>query len=236
MKKYNQIYLNGCSYTAINTLHKVYGNFLSDELGIPVTNAAVRGSCNARIFRRTIDDLITKNKDTLVIIGLSFVNRDELWYEDNQIEILSRIPDTDKWKDSKLITANYVLSSLDAISTRDRMIDLNVNRQLAHFYTNLFMFTNTLENLGFDYFIFSAAENSDWREANFDFFNSWQITKQCLDNPKIYNLHTFSLKKFAIDNDLACTDTWHLYEDGHKCFSEFLLNKIKNLYNENFML
>ena len=222
MKKYKQIYINGDSYSA-KTDFKVYGDFLSESLSLPVINMAVPGSNNNRIFRRTIDDLILLEKNTLVIIGLSFITRDELWHEDTALN--GHYPDRDKWPDSNLITADFFYNKNDINFNNDRMIDLNINRQLSHFYLNLYMFSKTLENLGFDYIIFSAAHNIDWKNANFTFFNSLNIVKECLTNQKIYKLHEFCFRNLAEAENLECTNTWHLLEKGHKFFSDFLINK-----------
>jgi len=49
------IIINGDSYSAPHTTTKVYGDFLSEQLGIPVKNYAIAGSNNDRILRSTIN-------------------------------------------------------------------------------------------------------------------------------------------------------------------------------------
>ena len=47
--------------------------------------------------------------------------------------------------------------------------------------------------------------------------NAWKYIQQ--DN----NIQIlFSIPKFANDRNLSTTDTGHMYEDGHKQFSEYL--------------
>jgi hypothetical protein len=226
MNKYDSIYINGDSYSAPIADQLVYGDYLKTSLDIEVVNRARRGSSNHRIFRTSLEDLSDKN-NCLAIIGLSFITRDETWYEGNDPDIQSNIPDTDTYSATRLITLDYLMEYDSWQKIKDNIVDMNVNRQLTHFYTNLFMFANTLENLGIDYFIFSAADNQDWRKANWPFITSLKTTQWCSANKNIHQLHKFCIPKFAQENNLPTNSTGHLYADGHEMFSKYLIDTIK---------
>jgi hypothetical protein len=229
MSKYDFIYVNGDSYSAENSGSKCYSDFLHDKLNIPVFNKASAGGNNYRITRIALENILemkSQHPSMLAILGMSFITRDEIWYDD--IEQSQVIPDRAEFPQSRLATSR-VLDNGPWDKIKDRIVDLNINRQLVHFYTNLYMLTQTLENFGIDYFIFSAARNDGWREANWSFINSLQIVKECNSNPKIFNLHDFSIPVFAEQNNIKTTNTGHLFENGHDKFSDFLIKQLKLL-------
>jgi len=234
MKKYDNVYINGDSYSAPTGKHLVYSDFIAQELNVPVINQSVPGSNNYRIFRTSVESLLSARQESpisnmLAIIGLSFVTRDEIWYEDSEQTLLNKIPDLDIYPYSKLLTSDFLLDNKGWSATRDIIVDLNINRQLTHFYTSLFMFVNTLENHNIDYIIFSAADNSDWRNADWNFLKSLEVFNQCNRNSNIIDLHTFNIRAFAKERNLTTTSTYHLFEDGHKEFGRFLLDKINEI-------
>ena len=93
---YDCILINGDSYSA-PTNYKVYGNFLSEKLGIPVINFAIPGSNNQRILRSSIEylqQIKSEYSNPLVVIGWSFIRRIEVWYYGNNQKLLNAIPDS----------------------------------------------------------------------------------------------------------------------------------------------
>jgi hypothetical protein len=226
MTNYDFIYVNGDSYSAKNADFKCYSECLQDKLDIPVYNNAIMGSNNYRIIRITLENILEMRVQyprMLAILGMSFITRDEIWHDENSKKSLA-VPDLTEFPGSKLITSRVLNGTWDEI--KDHIVDLNINRQLVHFYTNLYMLTQTLEKHNIDYFIFSAAKNDGWKEANWSFINSLRIVKECNSNPKIFNLHNFSIPVFAEQNGISTTSSGHMYSDGHDKFSEFLIEKL----------
>ena len=76
------IYVNGDSYTKMSD-GKTYCDFLSEKFNCESTNAAISGSCNSRILRTSLRDLINLKKertdDIIAVISLSFLLRIEVW-------------------------------------------------------------------------------------------------------------------------------------------------------------
>ena len=75
------LYVNGDSYSVVSD-GKKYSDFLGESLGRTVINNAIPGSCNDRIFRTSLRDLIelkSKHSDVIAVISLSFPIRTELW-------------------------------------------------------------------------------------------------------------------------------------------------------------
>jgi len=88
------VYVNGCSYASISD-GKRYSEYLAEHFNCDSVNAAIPGSCNSRILRTSLRDLINlkkQHKDIVAIISLSFVLRTEVWNRDPNRQ--------DRWKQS----------------------------------------------------------------------------------------------------------------------------------------
>ena len=75
------VYSNSCSF-GIKQEHPVYAELVATEFGAKLVNSGQAGSCNRRITRTSLRDLINlknQNNNILCLIGLSFITRTELW-------------------------------------------------------------------------------------------------------------------------------------------------------------
>ncbi len=220
------IFLNGDSYSAYAPEKITYGEFLRDQLNVPLINQAVVGSNNDRIIRSSIDyisSLIEQGQRPLVIIGLSFVRRLEVWYYGNNKDILSKIPDSHS--NLNLITLSHLVDARE-VTTEQKALIIDttdvLHKRLIDFYMNLFLFYSWLEKLELDYFIFSPARNTDCSPYSLN-ISRLKFVNQCLNNPKIWNLHNFCFLDWAKDHDMDAKPTGHLSTDGHKKFADILL-------------
>jgi hypothetical protein len=219
-----EVYINGDSYSAEPIGQISYSSFIANIIDIPVINHAVAGSCNDRIFRTALEYCanLKQNQRPLIIIGFSFITREEIWVEDIA-KYSVRIKD---YPGSQLITSNW-MDKVDE-STMHAIIDQNINKQVTHFYTKLFMFVQTLKSIDLPYYIFSAANNTDYRNLNWNSLKNLQMFQRLSQDSNIVNLHEFNIGKWAKDNHLNTTPTYHLYEDGHKMFADYLLKNVIN--------
>ena len=227
--EYDCILINGDSYSAPMLDQKVYGDFLSEHFDIPLRNYAIPGSNNQRILRSSIEHLHyikSEFQNPLIIIGWSFVRRLEVWYYGNKQNIIKQIPDS---PESRFITLDRIISAGEATLEQKALIneDLFVHKQLMDFYTNLYMFAHMLESQSLNYVFFSAARNTDTPIHCFPYIESLLQVKWVANNPNIFKLHDFCIMQWAKENDPACHPvTGHLSEDGHKKFSNFILNNV----------
>jgi hypothetical protein len=220
--------INGDSYSAKNSNHKVYADFLQQQLGVPVYNHAWSGSNNQRIIRSTLEN-IHQYKNPLVLIGWSFIRRIEVWYYGENQSIIKRIPDRnqgiDESKQSRFVTLNLLLGAKEATLEQKCLVseDLFVHKQLTDFYTNLYLFAHTLESMNIKYKFFSAAKNTEIPINCFPYIESLHQVQWCAQNKNFYNLHDFCILDWAKENDLdAHPVTGHLSETGHKLFTNLL--------------
>ena len=222
------ILVNGDSYSAKNYKHKIYADFLQQQLDVPVYNCAQIGSNNQRIIRSTLEH-IHQYKNPLVLIGWSFIRRIEVWYYGKKQSIINRIPDRireiDDSKQSRFVTLDLLLNQNEATLEQKCLVneDLFVHKQLTDFYTNLYMFAHTLESMNIKYKFFSAAKNTDLPVNCFPYIESLHQVQWCAQNENFYKLHDFCILNWSKENDPdAHPVTGHLSENGHKLFANLL--------------
>ena len=227
--KFDCLVINGDSYSAKIGQQKVYSDFISEALDIPVKNYAKPGSNNKRIIRSTIEYLLELKKqyhNPLVIIGWSFVRRQEVWYYGNNQKIIQGMFDN---TESRLITLDYLLNADEATLEQKSMIlpDIQIHKALTDFYTDLYLFSNYLRLNNIDFFWFSGARNTDCPIERFPYLQSLEQVKSVSIDPNIFKLHDFCVMHWAKENDPDSHPvTGHLSEQGHKKFAEFLLEKL----------
>ena len=226
---WDNIYVNGDSYSATCDKHPVYSDYLDGN----VVNAAIQGSNNERIFRSSVEHLQKfKNTNTLAIIGFSFMSRHEAWYTGTDKKLLQicyennamDFPITKTLFDPiLLITADHLLNHdhKDAHAKSLIMYE-NFTQVLIDFCTKLEMFTGWLENNSIKYFIFNAPDLKDWSSCNWDFIKQTTAYVNLINNNNIYNFFDFSIPEFSAQHNKEPSATGHMDGPGHKAFSEFL--------------
>ena len=240
MTKFDCIFINGDSYSAekgylcLADKDKVYGNFLSRILNIPVKNVAIPGSSNDRILRSSIEyinELKQQYQNPLVIIGWSFIRRIEVWYYGDDTKILKNVPDIKFNEHSKLCTLDFLINKNEASLEQKILVneDMHIHKALTDFYTKLYLFATMLESQNLKYLFFSAAKNIDCPTSCFPFIDSLFQTNWIKQNPSVYQLHEFCIMNWAKKNDPeAHPVTGHLSTVGHEKFAHYLLDVMIN--------
>lgn len=228
------LYVNGDSYTAKLYEWDTYSTVLGKNLGIPSVNKAIHGSSNDRITRSTLEDCIAylnQGIKPFVVLAYSFVSREEVWSETASKHLVAKYnPDNS----GLLVTLDWLLQEKgQGLTTeeKNRFIDLNINKQMTDFYTSVYLMANTLENIGIDYFIFSGADNSDYKELNWDYLQTLQMYNKVTNNKNIADLHDLSISGWAKKNNVPTQSTGHLLSGKeHELFGNYLYeNYIKKL-------
>lgn len=232
---YDCLLINGDSYSAA-TSFPVYADALGQELNLPVINIATPGSSNDRILRSSIEKILElkqQNKNPLVIIGWSFIRRLEVWYYGDKLKGLN-IPDTagkQSHQSPRFVTLDMLIHHNLATIEQKCLIqeDLFVHKQLTDFYTKVYLLANTLNGLGVNWFMFSAAKNIEIPVHCFPYIDSLAHVKWCQEQKNIRELHNFCIQRWAEENDPECLPvTKHLSEAGHKKFSGVLLDWLRS--------
>jgi hypothetical protein len=249
------IYCNGDSYSNQmyhpSLLNSVYANFVSNECNGFVINAAISGSCNRRIIRTTLHDLLLQrqhnpDQQIIALIGLSFEIRSELWHEQAHPQIASESNFVTHQFSEQLNWRQNLLNNKDIETENEHRFENKFFKQYsqgrAYFYSpyaerinlmvDLIMLRSLLDSIGVQFLIFQSpkAELLE-REYLIDFF------KQHIDNdPRFLDLENFGFCDWANNQGfvpLDCLDKpniGHYGADAHKAFAEqILIPKLREL-------
>ena len=232
------LFLNGDSYSALCPDRITYGEFLSKKLNVPLINNAIPGSNNDRIIRSSVEsitDLLETGKTPLVVIGLSFIRRLEVWYYGNNTKLLSRVPDrADDHSSLKLITLDHLMNT-NEITTGQKELFIEttdtLHKRLIDFYMDLFLFCNWLEKMNLQYFVFSPASNTECNTFSLN-ISGLKFIDWCKDNQRIWKLIDFCFLDWAKDHDPEADVTGHLSTNGHRKFTDILIENLNSLFGE----
>jgi|688.fasta_scaffold17000_15 hypothetical protein len=241
------VYSNGDSYSAYNPDIKKYCDFLGDKLNCQVINSAIPGSCNDRILRTSIRDLMSlqkKHKDIVAVISLSFTIRSELWLKDHSYS---------KWKNSNdgdFFSCQFTLSH-DWFNDKNKKVVNDIYKQYAKQWLNWFnieaettkllhqlvLLTSWLKTNKIKYVILSSAlqEPVDFTSP---FISSFY--DELINDSNILNIFEQSFTEWCNEHGFAPINDYlqsihgktyiigHRDQLAHQAFAEYLLeNYIK---------
>lgn len=237
------IYCNGDSYSDEN-YHKslkenTYAHFLGNYFNGFVINNAIRGSCNRRIIRSSVYDLIQQRElnptqKIFAVIGLSFELRGEIW-TDKKLTVSERESNFQTHVFSKETDWKERLLNLMPINNNDPGSFLDKYSQgRAYFYSpyaerinlmcDLIMMQSLLKELNINFLIFQAAPAEKLEtEHLLDFF------KTRLNTDNFIDFETFNLCNWCYENNFVPLDFQdrpkiaHYGPDAHQAFAEKIL-------------
>ena len=245
------IYCNGDSYSD-DQCHpsvqgKTYGYQVGEVLNGFVISKSISGSCNRRIMRTSLHDLIEQRQSNprqkiIALINLSFEIRDEIWIdtkvddrppEESHFRTHQFSRDLD-WRDKlfkNVLTTD--LSFTKKYSTSEKFLR-KWSEGRAFFYSSyaercnllmdLVLFSNFLDSLSINYLIFQGprAEKLE-SEHLIDFFKS-QIRPD-----RVFDLETFGFCDWCDQQGFQPLgkneprSTGHYGPDAHQAFAENVL-------------
>lgn len=249
------IYCNGDSYSVefsqqgekINT----YADVVAQECTGFVLNKAIAGSCNRRIIRTTVHDIIQQRQlnptqKIVALIGLSFDLRSELWIDNIEND---RPPEESNFRthtfSSQIDWRENLLNGKDIQSVnRNKQEDdffKKFSQGRAYFYSpyaeriNLFcdltMLTHVLDRLNVNFIIFRSPTEENLKGSDYllDFFKT-----QLASNTGIIDLDSFSFCNWAYKKKFTPLDFFdrpeiaHYGSDAHSEFAkQILIPKLK---------
>ena len=213
------ILINGGSWTGGRRIEagNYWPDFLKENTTQSVVNLGLGGSSNQRIYRSTVDFLYsTENTVNILIIGWSFIERDELpcFVNDNSNSNYFRITSREVYYKNDLVpdpvkksihniyykwcfnqNKNIKLFLLNALAIQDICYQKNIK------LVNFFSFQN----------IFNLCDTEDLI---------------VLKNKLNMNLWIEQTMK-DYTSDFPLTHTGHTNEDGNRFWADFIMEKIK---------
>jgi len=222
------VYANSDSYGVCST-GKTYVDFIGNALGADkIINAGLGGSCNQRIFRTSVRDLLElkkQNRDVLVLIGLGNPARSELWtvrpqgndghfksFQPNSTELFTTT-------EQNYVKNWYMLADDEAMTT--------------NLYFMLTMFTTFLESNGFRYLIWAGPMIYKPVDFAAPFIESFSNIVH--NNSNILDLYNFSFSKYCsiIKKHVPYDESQfgmhgHHAELAHKDFADYIVKTYLN--------
>jgi hypothetical protein len=249
------IYCNGDSYSNdqyhASLTGKTYAYVIGEHCRGFVINAAVNGSCNRRIIRTSLHDLILQRQlnplqKIIALIGLSFELRSELWADNlpgcrpsESNFVTHTFSNQQNWRENLLNSKDIETPNKYKLDTKfyekfsqGRAYFFSPYAERINLLADLIMLKSTLDSMNIDFLIFQgpAAEKlkSDYL---LDFFK-----QQIAMDQRIFDLETFGFcdwsheQKFTPLDFLDRPKIGHYGPDAHCSFANtILLPKLKEL-------
>ncbi len=212
------LYANSDSYGVLST-GKTYADFIGEKLNAKVINNGLSGSCNDRIIRTSVRDLLEiKEQEVLAIIGLAHTNRTEYW------------SDTALGNDGhfKSIQPTNTLGGIAAAARESHIRFYNDEAEVTKLFLDLILFTSFLKLHNIKYLIWEGTMNQKPVDFTTPFIH--HFNEQIISDSNILNLFDFSFAKYcAIIKKHIPYDynkyqiNGHHTEAAHKDFADYII-------------
>jgi hypothetical protein len=251
-KSWPLIYCNGDSYSDENykfplMIKKTFGHVIGDITNGFVISKSRSGSCNRRILRTSLHDLIEQRKSNpeqkiISLINLSFELRDEIWidkktddYPPEESNFRTHQFSHDLFWRKKLLASQMPID----ISSKIKLDNFGIkflkkwSEGRAYFYSpyaercnllmDLVLFTNFLDSMSVNYLIFQGPREEHLESEHLiDFF------KQQIPSDRVFDLETFGFCDWCDKQGFSTLDNeprsiGHYGPDAHKSFAENIL-------------
>jgi len=249
------IYCNGDSYSDESyhqSLRKsVYADIVAEHTNGFLINKSIKGSCNRRIIRTTVHDVmhqrqLNPTQQIIVLIGLSFELRSELWIDN----LTSTIPEESNFRTHTFtgqIDWRENLLKGETIDTEnhynlEKTFYEDYSRGRAYFYspyaerinllTDLLMLKSLLDSLNIEFLIFQSPRAEKLKS---DYLLDF-LKQQVYNDGRILDLETFSFLDWCHEHRFTPLDfldrpqIGHYGPDAHRAFAEqFMIPKLHEL-------
>jgi len=249
------IYCNGDSYSDhryhSSLLNKTYVNHVANYTNGFVINSAISGSCNRRIIRTTLHDLLLQrqhnpDQQIIALIGLSFELRSELWNDQASPKIASESNFVTHQFSEQLDWRQNLLNNKDIETKNKHRFENKFFKQYsqgrAYFYSpyaerinllmDLTMLRSVLDSINVQFLIFQSPK-AEILESEYliDFFK-----QKIASDPRFFNLENFGFCDWAWSQGFAPLDfvdrqtIGHYGADAHEAFAtQILIPKLREL-------
>lgn len=225
------LYCNSDSYGVLSTTDLRYSEFLGQALNATsIINNGKSGSCNRRIIRNTLRDLIAlrdsnPTEEILAVICLGSLIRTEWWNE----EYRPGSKETDGHFQSLQIHSATPRSKLVSDYLNQWFKIFNDEAEQTNVFVDLVLLTSWLTTNNIKYIIF-AGNHVTYKKNNYDDVFIKEFSKKIFNDPYILNINEFSFVQYCLDHNHKPFDydryqnNGHHGEEAHQDFAKFLLN------------
>ena len=208
----------------------VYSKFIADRLGSKLINRGRNGSCNSRIMRTSVRDLIrlrleNPNKKIQALISLATTYRNESWTvvnqhpedQDGYFKSFQANSQFGFWSDEQKDFAKHWVAQYD-----DEAEQTNLLWQVL-------MFTNTMKSYNIDYLIWWGTKIGVVKPINYDAPFSADFYQEFKKDKNILSFEDFGFCSWCLDqgfrpfDEKEYGDHGHHSPDAHQAFADYLL-------------
>jgi len=243
------VYSNSCSFGESNQGHEIYPELVANHYNATLINQGLSGSCNRRIIRSSVRDLLDikkeQNKEIICLIGLTFISRTELWQP--------KIPAKNNDGNFHSITVDFKKHNWSSglINTRIKNIHLTAPPEVQEYYkqwllhmskeaivtdlvTDIILFNSFCQQQNIKLLIWSNAQL--WPqppEVSVDDIFLKTFVETMLDYKNIINPWKFCFLDYALSLGHKPRDeniygvTGHPGAAAHRDFSDYLITFLK---------
>jgi hypothetical protein len=223
------LYSNSDSYGVVSD-GKVYSEFIAKKLNVELINRGRGGTCNERIFRTTVRDILElkkTNKEILVLISIATLWRYETWVgknkfpDDNDGHFFSfqigAIEDSNNYHDNSVKTF-----------AKEWYLQSNYEALMTNLYYKLILLTNFLKSNNCKYLIWSGPTGI-FKEIDYNtpFIKNFDEILQ--EDKNIIPFLNFNFCDWCLNQKFVPIDYdqfgiyGHHGESAHQAFADFLL-------------
>jgi hypothetical protein len=239
MNDYPLIYCNGDSYSNENyhssLLGAVHANIVVEHMSGYVINRAISGSCNRRIIRSSIHDLIHQrklnpNQRIIALINLTFELRAELWIDDItprteaesnfQTHLFARGND---WRE-RLLTSSAKEKSFFDKYTQGRAYYYSPYAERINLLCDCVMFQALMRELNVEFLMFQGPK-AEKLESEYlvDFFKTQLSPSNFFDFENFGFVNWCHEQNFVPLDFLDQPEIGHPTAKAHRAFAEQIL-------------
>lgn len=243
------VYVNGDSFPYMSD-GKRYSDYLSEAFNCESVNSSIGGSCNSRIIRTTLRDLIElkkKDPDILAVISMSFTIRTELWDEETQAGYWKQCNDGGfasysfavgtHWFTDGIITNKGIPATMQAYA-KQWLINFDIEAETTNLLSQCLLLTNWLKSNNIKYVLLSSCLQEPI-DFNAPFVKPFYT--ELFADPRVINFYNFSFTEYVLSKGHTPIDvgvqeihgkkynTGHHGDLAHKEFANYL---IENYFNE----
>ena len=246
---YPLIYCNGDSYSAENYhqgLHnKTYAHVVGKYCKAFVINRAMNGSCNRRIVRSSLHDLILQRQQNpdqkiIALIGLSFELRSELWVDELNTSgipaesnfVMHHFTKNISWRQNLLAGRSIETENQHGLEpvfyekySQGRAFFYSPYAERINLLADLIMLKSTLDSIKVDFLIFQSPKAEQLQsEYLIDFFK-----QQLSTDDRFFDFEQFGFCDWCYESGfqpldhLASPRIGHYGSDAHQAFAEQIL-------------
>jgi len=215
----------------MSTTTNRYSEYLGELLQADaVINNGLAGSCNARIIRTTVRDILdvrkTTNDSILAVICLGSMIRNEWWNVDKVLPVGFKDGHFESFQIHG-VENNRQLPYYQYAQEWYRHYDDDAEQ--TNFFKELVMLTSFFKQQQIDYIIF-AGNNITYKLIDYRDIFIKSFAEHIHNDPNIFDLNNFSFTQYCLEQQHFPfdQDQWgrhgHHGESAHKDFAKFLFN------------